>query len=99
MMVVRQTRGAGVRKPPKEETAGRDDEAARQTLWGFGRWRLGAEVRLSAGWATVVGVVGAVCAAVEGVARTVGQSRQAEPAWRSSDRATGRVSRAARGRA
>ena len=24
---------------------GRCDEAARQTLWGFGRWRLVAEVR------------------------------------------------------
>jgi len=27
--------GAGVRKPPREETAGRDTWAVRQALWGF----------------------------------------------------------------
>ena len=27
--------GAGVRKPPMEETAGGGGEVARQTLWGF----------------------------------------------------------------
>ena len=36
--------GAGVRKPPREETAG-GGEAARQKLWGFRRWRSVAEVR------------------------------------------------------
>jgi hypothetical protein len=37
--------GAGVRKPPKEETAGGPGKVARQTLWGFGGWRAVAEVR------------------------------------------------------
>ena len=37
--------GAGVRKPPREETAGGRGEVARQTLWGFRRWRFVAEVR------------------------------------------------------
>jgi len=45
MMVARRTRGVGVRKPPKEETAGGVTKLARQTLWGFGRWRLVAGVR------------------------------------------------------
>jgi hypothetical protein len=36
---------AGVRKPPKEETAGGPGKVARQTLWGFGGWHAVAEVR------------------------------------------------------
>jgi hypothetical protein len=37
--------GAGVLKPPKEETAGGPGKVVSQKLWGFGRWRGVAEVR------------------------------------------------------
>jgi hypothetical protein len=35
MKVVPRTAGAGVRKPPKEETAGGDTLVVRRALWGF----------------------------------------------------------------
>src|SRR3954465_671843 len=45
--------GAGVRKPPREETAGGVERPARQTLSGFRRRRFLVEVRRPPLWDTI----------------------------------------------
>src|SRR5712671_2189469 len=49
---------AGVRKPPRDETAGRGTYWAvpRAQLWGFGRGRATAEIGSAVGWAGGDGV-------------------------------------------
>jgi hypothetical protein len=67
---------------------GRCGEAARQSLWGFRRWRSVAEVS----W-------GLVRRATDGVRRRAGRLRWGEPASRCGNGTTRRLSRAARQRA
>jgi hypothetical protein len=85
MTVARRIRGAGVRKPPKEETAG-----------GVMKLRVRRYGDLDAG-GLLPGCVDRLSGKQSTGRRALGQSRRAEPASRSRGRTTGRLLRAARG--
>ena len=86
MMVARRTRGAGVRKPPKEETAG-----------GVTKLRVRRYGDLDAG-GLLPGCVDRLSGKQSTGRRALSASRDKQNRRRSRDRTTGRLFRAARGR-
>ena len=78
VMAVPRTAVAGVRKPPREETAVGERMVVQRALWGFERGVWGFGARTTRLIATVVGVGGYQWRLVEVRGASIGEDRQGD---------------------